>query len=213
MKKEIILALDKDGVEITIRTVENWLVTKNKKDLALFFYNRFYGRYIKPYDFNNTEYVSKYKNGFCILTSCCLLIEAFVSFTEPFFRNTNSKSERCFGYFFSKYEPFKAFATGGLMISDYLNPKNFNGRGIPRDFYRNVRCGILHNGETRNGWRILRTGMLFNQKEKTINAFLFMKQLKVVIAGFQDKLLNSDFESSEVWITYKKRLDDLLKKS
>ena len=95
-----ILAIDQDGNNITIRKVEDWLNKSAKKELADFFYHRFYGRYLKPFDFNNDEYKKKYKNGFAIMTNCCLLIETFVSFSEPIFRDTKNKSERCFGYFF-----------------------------------------------------------------------------------------------------------------
>ena len=69
MKKEnIILATDNFGNNITISQLQNWINTESKIELADFFYHRFYGRYIKPFDFKNSEYIKTYKNGFAIMT-------------------------------------------------------------------------------------------------------------------------------------------------
>ena len=99
---DLVLATDENGKKITIQDLENWIDIGSKKELSDFFYNRFYVRYLKPFEFENKEYIKSYKNGFAIMTSCCLLIETFVSFTELEFKDTNYKSERCFGYFFFK---------------------------------------------------------------------------------------------------------------
>ena len=215
MKKEnIILATDNFGNNITISQLQNWINTESKIELADFFYHRFYGRYIKPFDFKNSEYIKTYKNGFAIMTSCCLLIETFVSFTDPFFLDTNQKSERCFGYFFLTQEEFIEFSKGGLKESDYRNSnrKNLNNKGISNDFYKNVRCGILHNGEVKNNWRIVRNGVLFDTKNKVINSHLFLQKLKDVMKKFKFNLKNSNIED-EIWKTYLLRLESLIKNS
>lgn len=213
-KEDIILATDNLGKNITISQLQNWINTESKTELADFFYHRFYGRYIKPFDFKNSEYIKTYKNGFAIMTSCCLLIETFVSFTEPFFIDTNQKSERCFGYFFSNQKEFIEFSKGGLNKSDYKdsNRKKINNKGIPKDFYKNVRCGILHNGEVKNNWRITRNGILYDTENKVINSHLFLQKLKDVMKQFKFNLKNSNIED-EIWKTYLLRLKDLIKNS
>ena len=134
--------------------MESWLLGGEKKKLADFFYDRFYGRYLRPFDYPEKSYKEKFKNGFAIMTTCCLLIETFVSWTEPTFRNTKGNSERCFGYFFLTQQRFKEFSKSGLSKDEYLNigpPKpKLNNTGIPYDFYCNVRCAILHSGEIKN---------------------------------------------------------------
>ena len=212
-----ILARNKDGNYITSAEVEQWLqkpnVENNKQKLADLFYDRFYGRYLKPFDFPGDEY-RKYKSGFAIMTSCCLLIETFVSFTEPAFRNTRDKSERCFGYFFQKKTDFNVFAKDGLTIDEYINNSNLRHKGIPCKFYHNVRCGIFHNGETKDGWKIRRDqSILFDEATKTIYANIFMDKLKNVIDNFRKELINSDFNNDQIWITYKLRLQDLINNS
>lgn len=212
---EIILAIDKNGDDITVGQVQTWLNNSNKNELIDLFFNRFYGKYLKPFDFPDSQYKKTYKNGFAIMTSCCLLIETFVSFSEPTFRDNNFKSERCFGFFFLKNIEFKSFTKDGLTIEQYkdLTRKPLKNKGIPYDFYKNVRCGLLHNGETRNGWKISRNGPLFDKNNKRINAVKFMAGLIDVIKNFQQDLHNSDIEQDLIWRTYKDRLNDLLKKS
>lgn len=206
-----ILATDQNGEDITLQQVENWLRNSAKKELSDFFYDRFYGRYLKPFDFNNIEYKKKYKNGFAIMTNCCLLIETFVSFSEPIFLDTNRKSERCFGYFFLMNPEFNIFSKNGLTINEYkdINRKLLN-KGVPSDFYKHVRNGLLHNGETKNGWKIARTGNFFDESTKRINAVKFMNTLIDVIKRFKQTLSTSDFDIDPVWITYKARLQALI---
>jgi hypothetical protein len=210
----VILANDRNGNDITIKQVEEWLQKSAKKELTDFFYDRFYGRYLKPFNYNDPVYTSKFKNGFAIMTSCCLLIETFVSFIEPTFRDTNYKSERCFGYFFLINSEFNAFSKDGLTIDQYKNfTSNLNNKGVPHDFYKYLRCGLLHNGETRNGWKITRAGPFFDELNKRINAVKFMDKLINVINGFRDRLIKSDFDNDEIWKTYKDRLQDLIDNS
>ena len=213
--QNLILATNTNGEKITIQTIEEWIEKENKKELANFFFDRFYVRYLKPFEFEDDEFTKSYKNGFAIMTSCCLLIETFVSYTELEFKDTNFKSERCFGYFFLKHKEFNCFAKGGLEINKYkkLTTKKLNNKGIPQDFYKNIRCGILHNGETKNNWKILRNGKLFDEENKSINSTKFLNNLKIVINKFQKDLIDSDFNESEIWKTYKLRLKFLIEKS
>lgn len=212
--RELVLAIDSEGNKITEKNLKKWIQEKNKVKLADFF-NRFYIRYLKPFEFNNSEFIKSYKNGFTIMTSCCLLIESYVSFTHPKFKDNKNKSERSFGFFFLKNNEFYIFSKGGLSIEEYEESENkhLKNRGIPKDFYKNVRCGILHNGETRNKWKILRKGKLFDEENKSINATLFMKNLIIVLKKHQNQLKNSDFNQDEIWKTYISRLNYLIEKS
>ncbi len=45
-------------------------------------------------------------------------------------------------------------------------------------FYKHIRCGILHQSETRNGWRLLRNGPLLDRHGKSINATAFLRALR-----------------------------------
>ncbi|MBX2931186.1 MAG: hypothetical protein KF781_04465 [Chitinophagaceae bacterium] len=154
---------------------------------------------MKIFDFNSRDFNLHYKTGFTILTNCCLLIETYVSFRVKKYRSTKRTSRECFAYFFTSEKRFFDLSTGGL----------------PNDFYDNVRCGILHNGETRNGWTITRNKNkpYFEPITKTINATKFANRLKQVLREYQNSLDNSDFDTDDIWINFTNRLTDLISKS
>ncbi len=148
------------------------------------------------------------------MANSCLLIESYVSFRESIFKDTNRKSERCFGWFFLTEKRFTVFSKNGLGINEYLDlSKKLRNKGIQRDFYRDVRCGILHNAETRNGWKIRRKGPLFNEFRKEINATIFMKNLKDTIYDFRKQLELTEDMNDEIWKNYLDRLKDIMDKS
>ena len=56
------------------------------------------------------------------------------------------------------------------------------------EFYKNIRCGILHQAQTQGGFRIIRTGPIFDSVGKSINATLFLRSLKQVVVRYVDDL-------------------------
>ena len=211
--EKLILAISSDGEEITVEQCKEYLKTKDKKKLASFIYDRFYGRYLKTFDFPNQDFRANYKSGFALMTSCCLLIETYVSFTNKKYRDTKDKSRECFGYFFTTEDRFSLFATGGVKPDGTIADKKDGG--IPNDFYENVRCGILHNGDTKNDWTITREASkeYFDEATKKINATKFANRLKAVLSDYKKKLIASDFDKDEIWFNFRNRLSDLIAKS
>ena len=209
--KEIVLSSSPNGNDVKSQTLLNFVNENDKEALIDFLYDRLYYRYIHPFKYSDKTYKNEYKNGFAIMASCCLLIETFTSYKCSEFINTKYKCERVYGWFFLEHEAFKSFAKNGLSKKDYLlKPSIRNNRGMPRDFYINVRCAILHNGETRNKWRILRNGKLFDEVNKSINSVRFLEKIEESLILHLDLLKRSSMDSL-VWNTYKLRLEKLLK--
>lgn len=209
----VILATYDNDREITVSLVQEWIQNQNIIELSNFIYERLYSRYIKPFHYNNSDYKKNYKNGFSIMASACLLIETYVSFKAQALRNTDGNSERCFGYFFVSEPNFNIFSTGALSESRYLDTRikirPSEKTGVPHQFYKNVRCGILHNGETKNGWLIAREGLLFDVNNKTINATEFSIELKNVLENYKNQLCVSNF-NDPIFQNYVNRLKDLI---
>jgi len=208
-KDKIVLATSDNGTTVTVSDINKFIADKDRKALAIFIYDRLYGRYIKPHDYPSDSYIKNYKNGFAIMASCCLLIETYVSFKAKEFRKTKNLSGQCFGYFFTTEERFKAFSKGGRQKDGTIS--TIKQCGIPNDFFINVRCGILHNGETKNGWKITRiqTKPLLNQNSKEINAVKFLNNMKAILKDYKTKLTNSNYDD-EVWVIFLNRLEDLI---
>lgn len=198
MNTHLILATSSTGKDITVGECLSMLAAKDKKGLANFIYDRLYGRYLKPFEFSDENYIKSYKNGFAIMASCCLLIETYVSFTNAQYRKTRGQSPDCFKYFFLTEPHFKELSTGNL----------------PKDFYTEVRCGILHNAETRNGWAINRRSKTYvDITTKQINAVKFSNRLKTTLRNYKNRLIVSDFDTDDIWINFRNRLSDLIKQS
>lgn len=113
-----------------------------------FFEGRLDSRYFAP--IKTLEAMDAYDGeGFSIVTLHCSLIEFLAATLEgkiyrpdrgPLRDFEYSKSGDMFAGFLRKQSPFKE-----LFHDDMMKAK---------DFYKSVRCGLLHEARTRNGWRI-----------------------------------------------------------
>ena len=121
---------------------------------------------------------------------CCLMIETLESFWRGW-ETSRSKSELAFCSFFDRNENFSCF------------------RGYSADFFDNVRCGILHQGETTNGWLIRRDGPLFTSETKTINATKFHAEMEACLNTYCSTLEESDW-NSEFWVNLRKKMKAII---
>jgi hypothetical protein len=172
----------------TVAQYETACGAQDRDTIAEALRRRFTERYIGPV----TPTKGKQMHGFTMMAISCLMIESLESFCQGW-ENTNSKSEAAFCYFFDSQRQFNNF------------------RGHFAQFYKNVRCGILHQAETTSGWKITRnkTAPLFDTASSlTINATLFLQNLRAVLDGFCDGLKTADWNSTE-WKNVRKKMKAL----
>ncbi|MCL4510632.1 MAG: hypothetical protein M1470_06125 [Bacteroidetes bacterium] len=162
---------------ITIANYEGMLAAKDKIAIAQMIYHRFHGRYVKPFLFENEEYRKRYKSGFAMMASACFLIESLESFYHGW-EHTRNRGEEAFEKFFNREFAFKGVP--------------------PKDFYKNIRCGILHQAETTGGFRILRKGVLFDPENRIVNAEKFLEALEESLRAYRQKLLESEWDD-KIW--------------
>lgn len=122
-------------IRITVSDYNKLISDKDREGISNFIYNRLFSRYIRPYSFDNFEYQKKYKNGFSIMANLCLLIETLQSFKNGW-GDTDRRSKMAFQQFFHNNTHFAELSQSAVSI------------------YKNVRCGILHQGETTGGWKV-----------------------------------------------------------
>lgn len=106
---------------------------ENKAGIADFVFKRLSERYLIPLE----NVPSEFKNGFSLMANACLLIETYESFWQGW-DSTEVANWRTFKSFFNRENGFMTFKPDAY------------------DFYSNIRCGILHQGETKGGWKITR---------------------------------------------------------
>lgn len=193
---------DEGGIlhETTMDQLENLLKDeKNKAQIAKLIYHRYYERYLKIFDYMDSSkkpyyddkgnvkgeypvFNMEFKNGFAIMVNCCLLIEALASFfTGTNFINTHG--DNAFNSIFIKASYY------GNSLSVFKD----------KQIYKHIRNGLLHQGETYNGFTIRRdTKSIFDETTKMINATLFFNSSKDFLKSFQDELSNGVWDD-DLW--------------
>lgn len=181
---KILLAkyIDSEG-ETQQVSIDDYLEFVNNKDktaIANFIYHRLYSRYLKPFQFPNSNYQQQYKNSFAIMANCCLLIETLQSFKSGW-KTTNRKSEQAFKDFFLSEPNFSIFRTRETA------------------FYKNIRCGILHQGETTGGWVLNRSEKnLFNSTTLSVDSITFAREVEKSLSRYIGILKTEDW-NSDTW--------------
>lgn len=184
---------------------------KNKDIISEVIFRRYYERYLKIFyypgqqtkNYLKTEKIylknvfnEEYKNGFSIMTNCCLLIEAFSTFLQGQ-NQTKMNGKDTFKLLFKKAQ-------------DYNNPLKVFAE--EETFYKNVRCGLLHQGETYGKFRIRRDTQLFDSVNKIINAKLFCDALKQFLIEYKNELSNADWKS-DIWNKSRIKLKHIIQNS
>lgn len=164
-----------------------WLDQDDREKTADFLRSRFAERYFVPIDSMGRDE----RNGFAMMALNCLVIESLQSYRRGWL-TSNGNSELAFCNFFDHEDGFSAF------------------RGFSSPFYVNVRCGILHQGETTGGWKIRRTKELFDSAALTVNAAKFHDELRNSLEAYISEISTSD-ANAEIWKNCLKKLRNLIK--
>ena len=163
------------------------MVDKNDRDaISNFIFERFNERYLVPFSDKSI------KHGFSMMAVSCLMIEALESFRQGW-SNSNSRSALAFCYFFDRSDHFSEL------------------RGKHQEFYKHIRCGLLHQAETTGGWKITRKGTQFVESEnRVIDATIFMNRLELEIKSYVNELKSSEW-NSDIWKNTKSKLKHICK--
>jgi hypothetical protein len=176
-------------ISVTIKQYFEFLNVQDKDAISNMVYHRLHARYIKPFVFDNKSYKKEFKNGFSIMANCCLLIETLHSFKHGW-GDSNGRSGQAFKDFFESDSNFKELKSRGSEI------------------YTNIRCGILHQGETINGWKIDR-GNKSLIDGKTIHAVAFQERLEKSLNDYKD-LLRKEKWDSEHWDNFRTKMRKII---
>jgi len=173
--------------KVTVGNVRMWIANADenaKTNLLELIEHRFDNRYMKHLNHPDID------GGFFKIAICCLMIETLESFKQGI-TDTTGKSGKMFKDFFdSEQEAFPHFNT----ISKY--------------FYENIRCGILHQAETTNAWRIHIKGPLLNIDDRIINASAFAKALQLSFNSYMAVLRNSALNDG-IWRKALIKIEDI----
>jgi hypothetical protein len=156
-------------------TINNYLRMEKEGDrhgIAEMIRLRHRERYVNPVE------CSTAKHGFASMALACLLVETIQSFREGL-GDTKGKSRAMFRLFLTKESGFEKFVN------------------IADSFFDDVRCGLLHQGETRRGWTVMRCGPLFDLGKKQLNATRFLKAVDKSLNSYCQELEHADWNSNQ----------------
>ena len=172
---------------VTVADYKAWRAEAEtgKGKIAEFFRERMRERYIEPVIALDADK----KNGFAIMALSCLLVETYETFRQGW-RSSDGKSREAFGHFFNREDLFHDFS------------------GHAEEFWKNVRCGILHQGETKGGWQITRAKSkpLFDAGTRTVHATKFHARMAEVIDKYRGDLSANPL-TSEIWKHFTKKMN------
>ena len=181
-KKNTFLLFYKDNSQdnVSIEKYEKWLETSDREHISNFIVARLQRRYIRPFN------CLFYKNGFAMMGCASLLIETLQCFREGRPDSENIDGVKLFTNFFTDSK---------TKLNDF---KSIH-------FYKHIRCGILHQGETTGGFKIRRDGELYNSGEKIINATKFLKELNQDVINYGEQL-KSEKMCHPLWVNFMKKM-------
>lgn len=197
MKNELILAYGKENKLMTLSRLKEIIdnIDEHEDELIDSVKDRLFERYIEPFErlieiedtpsmhgSESDSTTDKLRLGFSIMASMCLLIETLQSFREGW-GSSDGNSGKAFKLFFSE-EKHKEIL--GLTPEDVK--KLTMPREHPYNFYENIRCGILHQGETTGGWRINNGDKVIDTGKKLIDAQKFLKAMKNILENYCKEL-------------------------
>lgn len=118
------------GLDLTSKNSADW------KTAIEIFEDRIRGRFLKQVEILESNKITeiKYFSGFSIMAIDCLLIETLQQFYNGAKRTGKDQDESSFHDFFSRSKDFSAF---------------FDTIDKTKIFYVQIRCGILHQAQTK----------------------------------------------------------------
>jgi hypothetical protein len=205
-----------------VKLASNWTKTRvldcwdegQKHELIRFLDERYRERFLNPIGVLRETPGSEQGFGFAIMSLCCLLIETMqcyrmglpsshareLSGMAQSSSNTNAPGEcRLSG-------PFTHDAYNSQIVFErfFGEPKHqtlFPGVG-GCEFYRNIRCGLLHQAQTKGTWRIVRVGRFWDENKKAINRDEFAQRLEECFENYLAELAEDD----GVWLSAGKKI-------
>ena len=167
--------------KLTVGHVRKLVAQKDeiaKEYLADLILHRLRNRYVTPLE-NVPKRPVDFRSGFLIMAAASLMIETFQCFKEGK-RDTLGRG------------------VGKAAFKRFFNGHSAQFAGIDGEmFYDKVRCGILHQAQTKGRIRIHLSGKIYDSAEQTINASLFLSTLKTVVEDYVNDLrvqdINADY--------------------
>ncbi len=164
------------------------------------FKDRIESRYFAPIETMLADHDLLETNGFAVMALNCLLVDTFYQFREP--DNTYSIGRR--------RERYRR--KNGECYADFLQinfPADFNSDSAYY-FYTDIRCGILHSAQTKNGSQLTYDKSyvieIFDNDKLRVDIVNFSNRMKDYYYEYVMKLERGDTEVRKAFINQMKKI-------
>ena len=188
--------MKKDDVRLArewpIPEVERVLDDSSQQSLITFMRARYSERYFEPLDILNSP---REGPGFAVMSLCCLLVETFQAYRTGLPTSNEWELKQLAKQFPNPPKPYR--------LAEAEFPKNngepfrcffiSNARFFPGvdggQFYKGIRNGLLHQSQTKDGWRIrIGTGKLWDKNKLIVDRGLFVCHLRMYFNAYLEEL-------------------------
>lgn len=181
-------------------------------------------RYLRPIDKILFMRITS-GEGFAVMTLICSLIEFLQScyegktFDHRLIKSEDTKigygnSSKKFKSFLEQQQPFKT------IFSKSVSKPNKYIKTFADDFYSNVRCALLHEASTNNGWTIktlkekkipITFVDISNENNKIIYRDKFVEEIKIYINTYIKLIIDNEQDSKKQYLrdNFCRKLDNL----
>jgi hypothetical protein len=196
--------------------VQECLGKSQRLEIVRFLSDRYNERFFAPIRYLKQSQVGSAGYGFAIMALCSLLVETI----ECYRQGLPSSSNNDIGPL--KASPAHASAPVEYKLDTLKFPnsgeifKNFFARnqhqaffpGVDGEiFFKNIRCGLLHQAQTKDAWRIGRTGKFWDgDPVKKINRDEFSERLEGCFNAYLDELKAEPNWDSDVWKSARRKI-------
>jgi hypothetical protein len=176
-------------------------------ELVRFLRERHEERFFRPIRFLTDADGTEEGYGFAIMALCCLLIETIQCYRLGLpTSNTNELKELQEIQDVATPDRYKLDAcvtpgSRGVFQRFFEEPSHwrfFPGLG-GCEFYKSIRCGLLHQGQTKSGWLVRRQGKFWDDIARTLNRNEFAQRLHECFDSYIGELSSHCDWDGEQW--------------
>jgi len=180
-----------------IPRVERSLASRDSEQLVDFLRSRHQNRFFEPIKCLRNAPGGHVGYGFSIMSLCCLLIETIQCYREGVPTTNKGEWKRLLAtqdpgsvpqeYVLQGQDPPM---NGEAAFKGFFDHYAHDFPGINgTDFYRNIRNGLLHQAQTKRGWKInTRYSVVWHAESSSINRDLFADALKSCFDAYLTEL-------------------------
>jgi hypothetical protein len=206
-----------------VRLARNWtwsrvrecLDKRQKFELIRFLKERYTERFFNPIRCLREASGNEQGYGFAIMALCCLLIETVECYEEGLPSSAGKELNDLTGSVKNKEapdqyklpKPFPIRRGGDAFHSffDKMEHRPYFPGIDATEFYANIRCGLLHQAQTKGTWRLARTGIFWDASKKNINRDEFAQRMEECFNGLLERLDKSEWDA-DIWKKVRRRI-------